>query len=71
MEGSTPEDRGGASPLGEGYRCGSMGAYFVLPTAAILFCGFPSASRADQTDGEGQTGKLAYMTEHTHQAAKA
>ena len=22
---------------GEGYRCGSRGAYFVLPTAAILF----------------------------------
>ena len=26
---------------------------------------------ADQTDGEGQTGKLAYMAEHTHQAARA
>ena len=24
---------------GEGYRCGSRGAYFVLPTAAILFSG--------------------------------
>ena len=24
---------------GEGYRCGSVGAYFVLPTAAILFSG--------------------------------
>ena len=37
LEGSTPEDGGGASPPGEGYRCGSKGAYFVLPTAAILF----------------------------------
>ena len=26
---------------------------------------------ADQTDGDGQTGKLAYMAEHTHQAARA
>ena len=24
---------------GEGYCCGSMGAYFLLPTAAILFSG--------------------------------
>ena len=24
---------------GEGYRCGSVGAYFVLPTAAILISG--------------------------------
>ena len=29
----------GASPPGEGYRCGSRGAYFLLPTAAILFSG--------------------------------
>ena len=28
----------GISP-GEGYRCGSRGAYFLLPTAAILFSG--------------------------------
>ena len=37
LEGSTPEDRGGASTPGEGNRCGSRGAYFLLPTAAILF----------------------------------
>ena len=37
LEGSTPEDGSGASPLGEGYRCGSRGAYFLLPMAAILF----------------------------------
>ena len=24
---------------GEGYRCGSKGAYFLLPTVAILFSG--------------------------------
>ena len=24
---------------GEGYRCGSRGAYFLLPTVAILFSG--------------------------------
>ena len=30
---------GAEPPLGEGYRCGSRGAYFVLPTAAILFSG--------------------------------
>ena len=37
LEGSTPVDRGGASTPGEGYRCGSSGAYFLLPLAAILF----------------------------------
>ena len=37
LEGSTPEDRN--SPPGKGYRCGSRGAYFLLPTAAILFSG--------------------------------
>ena len=26
---------------------------------------------ADQTDGDGQTGKLAYLAEHTHRAAGA
>ena len=30
--------RTGISP-GKGYRCGSRGAYFLLPTAAILFSG--------------------------------
>ena len=30
---------GAEPPPGEGYRCGSRGAYFLLPTAAILFCG--------------------------------
>ena len=39
LEGSTPEDRSGASPPGKGYLCGSRGAYFLLPTAAILFSG--------------------------------
>ena len=37
LEGSTPQD--GNSPPGEGYCCGSRGAYFVLPMAAILFSG--------------------------------
>ena len=40
LEGSTPEDGGGRSRSpGEGYRCGSRGACFVLPKAAILFSG--------------------------------
>ena len=39
LEGSTPEDRSGASTPGKGYRCGSRGAFFLLPTAAILFSG--------------------------------
>ena len=56
---------------GEGYRCGSRGAYFLLPTAAILFCWFPVCLWADLTDVEGQTGKLAYLAEHTHQAVRA
>ena len=47
-----------------------MEARFVLPRAAILFCGFPVCPWADQSDGEGQTGKLAYMDEHTHRAAR-
>ena len=64
-----PKDRN--SPPVKGYHCGSSGAYFVLPTAAILFCGFLSVSRADQTGGEVQTGKLAWMDEHHHQAARA
>ena len=46
-------------------------AHFVLPWAAILFCGFPVCLWADQTDVDGQTGKLAYVAEHTHQAARA
>ena len=32
------DERTGISP-GEGYCCGSRGAYFLLPTAAILFSG--------------------------------
>ena len=39
LEDSTPEDGGRSLSPGEGYRCGSVGAYFVLPTAAILFSG--------------------------------
>ena len=39
--------RMGISP-GEGYRCGSRGAYFVLPTAAILFSeGLEGPARQD------------------------
>ena len=71
LEGSTPEDGSGASTLGKGYCCGSRGAYFLLPTAAILFCGFLSASRADQTGGDAQAGKLACMNEHHYLAARA
>ena len=70
LEGSTSEDGSGAF-TNLRISLWLQGSLFVLPSAAILFCGFPSASRADQTDWEGQTGKLAYMTEHTHQAAKA
>ena len=64
-----PKDRN--STPGEGYRFGSRGAYFVLPTAAILLCGFLSASRADQTGGDAQAGKLACMDEHHYLAARA
>ena len=48
-----------------------MEAYFVLPSAAILFCCFPVCLWADQTDGDGQAGKLAFLAEHTHRAARA
>ena len=43
--------------------CTAKGSYFVLLLSVCLW--------ADQTDGEGQTGKLAYMAEHAHQAARA
>ena len=45
----------------------------ILYCQGQLFCfvDFLSASRADQTDVEGQTGKLAYLAEHTHKAARA
>ena len=43
--------------------CTAKGSYFVLWLSVCLW--------ADQTDVEGQTGKLAYMAEHTHQAARA
>ena len=59
LEGSTPEDGSGASPPGEGYRCGSRGAYFVLPTAAILLCGFPSAN--GRPDGWGGSVRQACL----------
>ena len=61
----------GNSPPGVGYRCGSGGAFFLLPTAAILLCGFPSVSRADQKGGEAQTGKLACMDEHHYLTVRA
>ena len=48
-----------------------MEAHFLLPTAAILLCGFPSASRADLTGGEVQSGKLACMDEHHYLAVRA
>ena len=64
-----PKDRN--SPPGEGYLCGSSVAYFVLPTAAILLCGFLSVSRADQTGGDVQAGKLACMDEHHYLAVRA
>ena len=58
LEGSTPEDGGGASPPGEGYRCGSRGAYFVLPTAAILFSeGLEGPARQDWELRHGAAAK--------------
>ena len=46
-----------------GLFCTAKGSYFVL--------WFPVCLWADQTDVEGQTGKLAYLAEHTHQAVRA
>ena len=52
----------GNSPPGEGYRCGSRGAYFVLPKAAILFYAFPSASGQTRKVGRfKQASLLAWM----------
>ena len=39
IRGRKTSHRTGNSPPGEGYCCGSRGAYFVLPSAAILFSG--------------------------------
>ena len=65
----SPGDR---LPIGLRYlSVASEEAHFVLPRAAILFCGFPVCPWADQTDGDGQTGKLAYMDDHTHLAVRA
>ena len=62
LEGSTPQDRDGASPPSERYRCGSKGAYFVLPKAAILLCGFPSAYGQTRRVGRfRQASLLAWM----------
>ena len=70
LDGSTPVDVSGAFTnlkyslwLQRSLFCTANGSYFVLLLSVSPW--------ADQTDGEGQTGKLAYMTEHTHQAAKA
>ena len=46
-----------------GLFCTANGSNFDLMLSVCLW--------ADQTDGDGQTGKLAYMAEHTHQAARA
>ena len=51
----------------------SLQGRLILYCLRQLFCfvAFLSASKADQTDVEGQTGKLAYVAEHAHQTAKA
>ena len=70
LEGSTPEDGSEAYTrrrislwLHRSLFCTAKGSYFVLWLSVCLW--------ADQTDVEGQTGKLAFMTEHTHKAARA
>ena len=39
LEGSTPEDGGGAFPLGEGNRCGSSGAFLYCQRQLFCFLG--------------------------------
>ena len=70
LDGSTPEDGSGAFTnlkyslwLQRSLFCTVKGSYFVLWLSVCQW--------ADQMDGEGQTGKLAYVAEHTHQAARA
>ena len=70
LEGSTPEDGGGASPPGEGYRCGSRGAFLYCQRQLFCFVAF-RLPRADQTGGEVQSGKLACMDEHHYLAVRA
>ena len=71
LEGSTPED--GAEPLHQSKDTVVAPGEPIFYCQRQLFCfvAFPSASKADQSDGEGQTGKLAYMDDHTHRAARA
>ena len=68
LEGSTPQDR----------YLHQAKDIVVAPGEPILYClrqpfcfvafRLPTA---DQTDVDGQTGKLAFMAEHTHRAARA
>ena len=55
---------------GEGYRCGSVGAFLYCQRQPFCFVAF-RLPRADQTGREVQSGKLACMDEHHYLAAKA
>ena len=70
LEGSTPED-GSEASTSQRISLWLQGSLFCTAKGSYLVLWLSVCQWADQTDGEGQTGKLAYMTEHTHQAAKA
>ena len=58
LEGSTPEDGSGASHQAKDIVV-AQGSLFVLPTATILFCGFPSAK--GRPDGQGGSVRQACL----------
>ena len=70
LEGSTPEDGSGASHQSK--------VIVVAPWEPILYCQRQlfcfvafRLPRADQTDVDGLTGKLAFMVEHSRRAARS
>ena len=69
VKGSTPEDGGRSLSPDVGNRCGSRGAFLYCQRQLFCFVAF-RLPRADQTGGEVQSGKLAYMDEHHRLAAR-
>ena len=70
LEGSTPEDGGGASHQSKVIVVAPGEPIFYCQRQLFCFVAF-RLPRADQTDVDGQPGKLAYMDEHAHQVARA
>ena len=64
LEGSTPEDGGGASHQSKVIVVAPGEPIFYCQRQLFCFVAFLVCQRADQTGGEVQAGKLACMDEH-------